>query len=407
MGANGLDAAIVGGGIGGLAAANALLKRGLRVSVFEQAAVLGEVGAGVFIYPNSLRQLERMGLGPALARVGAKVGHGSEYYRMDGTVVGPVLTTDSSGWNGLYGMHRADLLAALADPLPPNVVHAGHRCIGFEQNDRKATLKFANGRTVQAVVVIAADGLHSTLQKCVVEPSLPEYSGSRAYRGLLPIEKLPGWRRQAHQIWMGDGKHFMVFPVRSGRLVNYVGFVPTQDRTIESWSAIGDRDELAASFEGWDPRVTTLLEKVESCFWWGLYDRRPLRSWTNGRLALLGDAAHAMLPHLGQGANQAIEDGVALAVILENRATAEVPACLRLYEAFRRERTEMIQAEARKNGLRYDSRSGSLERRDREIANSAAFRKSLYDYDVEGAVLACLVDNRTQAASDFGKRPPK
>jgi salicylate hydroxylase len=390
MRANSIHAAIVGGGIGGLAAANALLRRGLRVSVFEQARVLGEVGAGVFIYPNSLRQLERMGFGPALARVGAKVGRGSEYYRMDGTVVGPVLTTDSSGWNGLYGMHRADLLAALADALPPSVVHTGHRCIGFEQNDREAKLRFANGRTVEADVVIAADGLHSTLQKYVVEPSLPEYSGSRAYRGLLPMEKLPSWRKEAHQIWMGDGKHFMVFPVRGGQLVNYVGFVPTQDQTVESWSAIGDRDELAASFEGWDPRVTALLEKVESCFWWGLYDRRPLPSWTNGRLTLLGDAAHAMLPHLGQGANQAIEDGVALAVILEKRDSAEVRACLHHYEAFRRKRTEMIQAEARKNGLRYDSRSGSLEQRDREIANSAAFRKSLYDYDIEESVTVYL-----------------
>ena len=122
----------------------------------------------------------------------------------------------------------------------------------------------------------------------------------------------------------------------------------------------------------------------------GLYDRRPVPSWTSGRLALLGDAAHAMLPHLGQGANQAIEDGVALAVILEKRDTSEVPACLRHYEGFRRERTEMVQVEARKNGLRYDSRSGSLEQRDREIANSAAFRKSLYDYDVERSATAYL-----------------
>jgi salicylate hydroxylase len=385
-----LRVAIVGGGIGGLAAANALLKRGLQVSVFEQAAALGEVGAGVFIYPNSLRQLERIGFGPALAKVGAKVGPGSEYYRMDGSVVGRVLTTDSSGWNGLYGMHRADLLGVLADAVPPGVVHTRHRCVAFEQDNHSAKLTFANGRTTEVDVVIAADGLHSALQKYVVEPSLPEYSGWRAYRGLLPMERLPDWRREAHQIWMGDGKHFMVFPIRGGELVNYVGFVPTQDQTVESWSAPGDRDELAASFAGWDPRVTALLEKVESCFWWGLYDRKPLRTWTNGRLALLGDAAHAMLPHLGQGANQAIEDGFALAAILEDRETAQVQASLRHYEAFRRERTEIIQAEARKNGLRYDSRSGSLEERDREIASSAAFRKSLYDYDVQASVTAYL-----------------
>ena len=206
-----------------------------------------------------------------------------------------------------------------AATLPPSAIRTGHRCVGFDQNGRVAQLRFANGEIIETDVVVAADGIQSTLQKYVVEPSVPEYSGSRAYRGLIASEKLPGWRKEAHQVWMGDGKHFMVFPVRSGRLLNYVGFVPTEDQTIESWSAIGDRDELAASFAGWDPRVVGLLEKVESCFWWGLYDRTPLASWTKGRLALLGDAAHAMLPHVGQGANQAIEDGVALAVFLEGR----------------------------------------------------------------------------------------
>ena len=184
----------------------------------------------------------------------------------------------------------------------------------------------------------------------------------------------------------------MVFPVRSGRLLNYVGFVPTRSETIESWSAIGDRDELAASFEGWDSRVVELLEKVETCFWWGLYDRRPLPAWSKGRLILLGDAAHAMLPHLGQGANQSIEDGVALAIFLERRDSAENPDVVQRYEKFRRERTDVVQAEARKNGLRYDSRYESLERRDREIASSVQLRKWLYDYDVEKAAIAYLAD---------------
>ena len=390
-----LRAAIVGGGIGGLSAANALVRRGIDVTVFEQAGALGEVGAGVFIYPNALRQLERMGLGEALAQVGAKVGEGSEYYRMDGSVVGRIVTTDSSGWNGLYGMHRADLLGVLAAALPPGVVRTGHRCVGFEQDGGVARLTFANGNVVETDVVVAADGIQSTLQKYVVEPSLPEYSGSRAYRGLIATDKVPGWRKEAHQIWMGDGKHFMVFPVRSGRLLNYVGFVPTESQTVESWSAIGDRDELAASFEGWDPRVVGLLAAVETCFWWGLYDRKPLASWTKGRLALLGDAAHAMLPHVGQGANQAIEDGTALAVFLEGRDAAEVADALRRYQAFRIERTGIVQAEARKNGLRYDSRYQSLEQRDKEIANAPVFRKWVYDYDVEAAALASLRESRT------------
>jgi salicylate hydroxylase len=336
-----------------------------------------------------------MGLGEALARVGAKVGSGSEYYRMDGTVVGKILTTDSSGWNGMYGMHRADLLDALAKALPPDVVRTGYRCIGFEENARAAQLQFDNGNKAEADVVIAADGIHSTMQKYVVAPSPPEYSGSRAYRGLIESSKLPNWRKEAHQVWMGDGKHFMVFPVRRGELLNYVGFVPTQSQTIESWSAIGDRDELAASFAGWDPRVVDLLDKVETCFWWGLYDRSPLPSWTKGRLALLGDAAHPMLPHLGQGANQAIEDGVALAIFLERRHPEDVGDILPRYETFRRERTDIVQAEARKNGLRYDSRSGSLDQRDKEIANAAILRKWLYDYDVEKAAMAHLSESRT------------
>jgi salicylate hydroxylase len=129
-----LRAAIVGGGIGGLTAANALVRRGVDVAIFEQGDVLGEVGAGVFVYPNALRQLERMGLGEALAKVGAKVGNGSEYYRMDGTIVGRILTTDSSGWNGIYGMHKADLLRVLAEALPSTSIRTGHRCVGFEQN---------------------------------------------------------------------------------------------------------------------------------------------------------------------------------------------------------------------------------------------------------------------------------
>ena len=385
-----LKAAIVGGGIGGLSAANAMLRRGIDVTVWEQADRLGESGTGLSLFPNGLRQLERMKLGDALAEVGAKIGEGSGYYRMDGTFVSRVVTTDSNGWNGIYGMHRADLLRVLAGGLPSTAIRSGRRCIGLEQSAYFAQLKFATGQIDRADVIIAADGIQSSLQKYVVEPSTPEYSGSRAYRGLIPREKVPEWPKEAHQIWMGDGKHFMVYPVRGGRLLNYVGFVPTTSEIMESWSATGDRDELTASFEGWDARVVGFLKKVETCFWWGLYDRRPLASWTKGRLALLGDAAHAMLPHLGQGANQAIEDGVALAVFLEGRDSAEISDVLHRYEAFRRERTDVVQAEARKQGLRLDSRSGSLQQRDQDIARHAEFRKWLYDYDVEKAAIAYL-----------------
>jgi salicylate hydroxylase len=229
---NRLRVAVVGGGIGGLSAANALFRRGLDVTVFEQVETLREIGTGLSLFPNGRRQLERMGLKDALARVGAKVGDVS-VYRMDGSLVGPMPTTDSSGWNGVYGMHRADLSRTLAESLPASVIRTAHRCIGFEQNARAALLKFANGMTAEADVVVGADGIQSLLQKYIVQPSTPEYSGSRAYRGLVPREKLPEWRKEAHQIWMGDGKHFMVYPVRRGELLNYVGFVPTDDETVE------------------------------------------------------------------------------------------------------------------------------------------------------------------------------
>ncbi|OOG57996.1 FAD-dependent monooxygenase [Polaromonas sp. C04] len=381
---NDIHVAVVGGGIGGLAAAVALSRRNINVSVYEQAKTLGEVGAGIFIYPNSLRQLERMGLKDALAAVGARVGDGSKYRRMDGSVVGSILTTDSTGWNGMYGMHRADILNVLAAHIPANAIYTDHRCVDFMQDDQCTHITFENGKTTQADIVIAADGIHSKLQKYVVDQLPPEYSGFRAYRGLISREKLPDWYPGTHQVWMGENKHFMVFPVRRGELLNYVGFVPTINETIESWSAIGDKDELTASFSGWDPKVGELLTKVENCFWWGLYDRKPLNRWVNGRLTLLGDAAHAMLPHLGQGVNQAIEDGVALAVLLEGKSKDDpIVDILKQYEALRHPRTDLVQAEARQNGMRYDSRYTDLNQRDREIADAAVFRRVLYDYDVE------------------------
>ena len=144
----------------------------------------------------------------------------------------------------MYGMHRADLLNTLAGKLPPKTVHVGHCCTGIVQTASSARLQFAHGDSVEVDIVIAADGIQSTLQKYVVEPKPPEYSGVRAYRGLISREKLPGWPEAAHMVWMGDGKHFIVYPVRSGRLLNYVGFVPTKDETIESWSAAGDVGSL-------------------------------------------------------------------------------------------------------------------------------------------------------------------
>lgn len=376
--------AIVGGGIGGLFAANALLAHGFKVSVYEQAPALGEVGAGVYITPNSVRHLQRVGLGPAVEKWGARVGDQSQYFRHDGTPIAPVQVTDASGWNATFGMHRADFVDFLAAALPAHIVNTSHRAIGFEQHGEIARVSFANGSVVEADVVVAADGIHSELRPYVFPPSTPVFHGTISYRGLVPRERLPDWPMDRWQMWAGPSKHFLVFPVRHGEMVNYVGFVPADQEMKESWSAPGNPDVLRAEFEGWDPRIGSVLKQVDHCFRWALYDREPLPTWSKGRLTLLGDAAHPMLPHLGQGANQSIEDGMALATILSEVDNAAVPQALQAYERLRRERVAEVQLGARQNGLRVDSMAGytDLAKRDAELRAHADFRKHLYAYDV-------------------------
>lgn len=373
---------IVGAGIGGLFAAKALIAHGVDVSLYEQAPGLGEVGAGVFLTPNSVRHLERVGLGPAVEKYGARVGPKSHYFRHDGSPIAPVQVTDSSGWNATFGIHRADLVAFLAAAVPAGVVHCGYRAIGFEQVGDVARVQFAGGTCAEGDVVVGADGIHSTLRPYVFPPSTPVFHGTISYRGLVAHERLPDWPTDRWQMWAGPSKHFLVFPVRHGQMINYVGFVPADEEMKESWSAAGDPEVLRGEFEGWDARIGSVLKQVDKTFRWALYDREPLPTWTKGRLTLLGDAAHPMLPHLGQGANQSIEDGIALATILGRLDSAVVPAALLAYERLRRERVAQIQLGARKHGLRVDSAYADLAVRDAELAAHAEFRKHLYSYDV-------------------------
>jgi salicylate hydroxylase len=394
----GLTAAVVGGGIGGLATAAALTRAGIEASVYEQAPELGEVGAGVLIGPNSVRLLHRLGLAAAIDEVGGWVGEGSTYYRHDGSRVAPVMTTDSSGWAAMYGMHRADLIDVLRRAVPASRIHPGHRAVSVgqdlgdhgtgdqgpgDQGTGKARVVFENGAVAEADVVIAADGIHSALRRFVTEPTAPVFSGQISYRGVLDTSRVPWWPARIFQVWMGEGKHVIVFPVRAGRMLNFVCFVPADEEMRESWSAPGDPDALRAAFAGFAAPVTGLLGQVDSTFWWGLYDREPLAEWTRGRLALLGDAAHPMLPHLGQGANQSVEDAFALAAVLKDASSAEVPAALRHYVQVRRRRTDVVQANSRRNGERYDQVNRTADGRDRELIDTRKLRAWLYDYDVE------------------------
>ena len=349
-----LRVVIVGGGIGGLSAALALRSAGAEVRVYEQAAELGEVGAGVGLYPNSMRLLQRLGVADSITRRAAPV---NEWWMF--APDGSVLSHQVAGRDGQIsslGMYRPDLVAALAAGLPRGVLHTGHRCVAFSQDDRSAVVTFDNGESVEADVVVAADGIHSTLQRYVVEPRRPVFSGAVAYRGVMPAARVPDWSwPQALVSWAGQGKHFLVFPVRAGTLLNYVGFVPADEQMRESWSAPGDPAVLAAEFADWDPRLSRLLSQVDATLRWGLYDRDPLPRWTHGRLTLLGDAAHPMLPHMGQGANQAIEDGMALATLMRDTDAGDVTDVLIRYQALRHDHTARVQQGSRANGMRMDS----------------------------------------------------
>ncbi|HEX8967953.1 MAG TPA: FAD-dependent monooxygenase, partial [Chloroflexota bacterium] len=353
-----LRVAIVGAGIGGLGAANALLQRGIDVEVFEQAPVLKEVGAGLTLHPNGVRMLRRLGLGDKLRTAGARW-IDAQFRRSDGTLIAPWWPAGSTRAIEIYGVHRADFLQLLLDGIPPALVHPGHRCVDIGERGDQAVAWFDNGERVEADVIVGADGIHSVVQQYVTTPPPARPSGSVAYRGVIRASSV-GWAPGAMRNWLGPGKHFLVFPVRANELVNYVGFVPGDKLTAESWSANGDPAALAREFRGWDPLVEAIIGQVSATFWWGLYDREPLQRWTRGRVTLLGDAAHPMLPHVGQGANQALEDAIVLATALSGADSQTGPELLKVYERARRVRTTRVQLASRTNGVHYDAATGDL-----------------------------------------------
>ena len=373
-----MRAVVVGGGLGGMAAAVALTRAGLDVEVYEQARQLTEVGAGVSLAPNGLRMLDRLGVSDGIERLGARYAT-SQLLLSDGRPARyEAHEFVQPGRN--VGIHRADLLALLAGQLPPGTVRTGHRCTGFSQDAASATVGFADGTTATADVVIGADGMHSVLRGFAVTPAEPVFSGVMAYRGLVP--RPDGYPPDAIRLWTGESKHFLAFPVRAGQLLNYVGFVPSDPSVRESWSAPGDPAALAAAFAGWDPVTGEIIAAVSgpggTGFRWAMYDRAPLPRWTNGRLTLLGDAAHPMLPHLAQGVNQAVEDAVVLATLLGACAGPPgVPRALAAYQDLRLDRTARVQLGSRRTGAGYDSSASQL-----------TDRRWIYDYDAWAEAVA-------------------
>ena len=387
--------AIVGGGLGGLAAALFLRKAGLEATVYEQAAELREVGAGIVVAPNMVRPLASLGLSHKLSDFAVRLEAAWEFRNWQ---TGHVLFSQPMGeeCERLYGAHsyvahRADLLALLLQALPPQQLRLDQRCVALDQGEREAELVFesrSGARTkVAADVVIGADGIHSAIRPAVAPSVDARFSGLCAFRCLVPADKAPPMAlRPVQTLWLGPGRHFVHYPISRGRLVNVVAIVPAGDWRDESWTADGEILDLMREFEGWDDRLRQLILSASETKRWAMYDREPLKRWTDGRVTLLGDAAHAMLPFFAQGAAQAIEDAVVLADCLRDADAVSAGEALLRYEAIRRPRATRVQEMSRGREVQNHLPDGpEQEQRDARFANGDPLRQSawLYGHDLK------------------------
>ena len=391
--------AIVGGGIGGIAAAAFLRRAGLRAVVYEQAEMLTQVGAGLVLAPNAVRLLRRLGVMDRLAGQAVPLEVGWEFRRWaDGRVLS---AEDLAGsCERLYGertytVHRADLLSAIGSAVPAGAVRLGKRCAGVSVRGDRAVLAFTDGTRAEADVVIGADGVHSAVRAAVIGSSPARYSGICAFRAIVPADRAPDFtRRPAQTLWIGPGHHLVHYPVSGGAAINLVAFAPAGDFTVESWSATATVDEFLAEFTGWDERMQGLIRQAGTPGRWALLDRDPLKSWSGGGpVTLLGDAAHPMFPFFAQGAAQAIEDAAVLARCLAAE-TKEPAMALRRYESIRIGRTTRLQeishARAHVNhlpdGPEQEARDASL-----AAADPLAASAWIYAYDPEAAAASAAV----------------
>jgi salicylate hydroxylase len=353
--------AIVGGGIGGLAAALALLREGIDVDVYEQADELKEVGAGVQISANGTRVLHALGLADEVARLSfvpmlKEIRHwntGRTWKLFD---LGAVSVE-------LYGfpyvmMHRRDLHAILADAIArvkPDTLRLGTRCVGLSQSDSTVQIAFDTGEAAEATLAVGADGVHSTVRACLFGSDAPQFTGLVAWRGLVPIERLPPQvTRNAGTNWVGPGGHVVHYPVRRGELMNFAGFAERDDWRVESWTVPGTTEECGGDFRHWHPDIHAIIGAIETPYKWALMLRPPMERWTNGRVTLLGDACHPTLPFLAQGAVMALEDAVVLARCLT--AYRDHQTAFARYEAARKERTARVVRGSAENAKRFHGR---------------------------------------------------
>jgi salicylate hydroxylase len=349
------DVLIAGGGIGGVTAALCLAREGFNVRVFEQAPEFGEVGAGIQLAPNCTRVLHALGLEEALRSVaflpeGVDMRAWNSGKLLSYSPLGKQVA-DTYGFP-YYHLHRADIMQVLVDAASahPNVeLLADARVEHIERRDDGVTLQ-AGGRTYDGALLVGADGIHSVVRAELFGPEAPTFTGTVAWRGLVPADRLPrGLVRPVATAWWGPHKHFVHYYVRRGELVNCVCVVEKEGWEVESWSARGDRAELKQDFTGWHETIQVLIDNMDAdaCFKWALFDRPPMRQWSDGRVTLLGDACHPTLPFMAQGAAMAIEDGAVLAGCVAKHN--DIAASLKHYESLRRERTAGVQDGSRRN----------------------------------------------------------
>jgi salicylate hydroxylase len=340
--------AIVGAGIGGLAAALALLRRGIDVAVYEQAPELRELGAGVQISANGTRVLHALGLKAALEKV--QVLPAGKAIRLWNT--GQSFKLFDLGMESVarYGfpyltLHRGDLHGVLAQAVErakPGAIQLGRKCVGLAQSPGQVELRFADGAAVAAKLVIGADGLHSAVRADLFGAPRPQFCGIVAWRGVVPMERVPpSISPLIGTNWIGPGGHLVHYPLRAGTLLNVVGVTERADWTVEGWNVRGTSAEALGDFSGWHADVHALIGNIDVPYKWALALRPTMDAWSKGRCTLMGDACHPMVPFLAQGAVMALEDALVLARCLEKYPSDHQTAFAR-YEAARRDRANKV-----------------------------------------------------------------
>lgn len=343
-----MQVAIIGGGIGGLVAALSLLKMGIDVSIYEQTPELHEVGAGLQLSANASRVLFWLGLRDKLMDMGSlpidkeiRLWNTGASWKVPGTGA----ASEERYGAPFLAVHRADLQNLLVETLQaikPDAIHLSSRCVSVAEIDGKVQLTFADGKTATVDCLIGADGVHSVVRNCVHQDSYPEFTGLVAWRGVVDTNRLDMEAfGSASSNWIGPGCHVITYPLRGGALLNFVGIVRRAEWEQENWSLIGSQEELLADFAGWHQHIQAIIHEIKQPLKWAMVKRKPLAKWSHGRITLLGDACHATLPFLGQGAGMAIEDGAVLARCLAAQPEDPV-AAFKTYEALRVERTATI-----------------------------------------------------------------